>query len=153
MKKILVAVMAVMMTMGLMAQCPKDKSKCSANGAVGCQIKKECVYSPETRAMMKVDRIALVVKDLTEVERKSLVDFYVAHFFKVEKRKELANPMTREECIKECNAELRRVLGDERYIQYLEILFSVLLKFVNTNYQNHHTHLSKTYRWDFFLFL
>ena len=120
MKKILVAVMAVMMTMGLMAQCPKDKSKCSANGAVGCQIKKECVYSPETRAMMKVDRIALVVKDLTEVERKSLVDFYVAHFFKVEKRKEQANPMTREECIKECNAELRKVLGDERYIQYLE---------------------------------
>ena len=122
MKKILVAVMAVMMTMGLMAQCPKDKSKCSANGAVGCQIKKECVYSSETRAMMKVDRIALVVKDLTEVERKSLVDFYVAHFFKVEKRKEQANPMTREECIKECNAELRKVLGDERYIQYLETM-------------------------------
>ena len=33
----------------------------------------------------------------------------------------------------------------------IEILFSVLLKFVNTNYQNHHTHLSKTYRWGFLL--
>ena len=120
MKKILVAVMAVMMTMSMMAQCPKDKSGCPMQGAEGCKIKKECVYTPETRAMMNVDRIARVVKDLTEAERKSLVDFYVAHFFKVEKRKETANPMTREECIKECNAELRKVLGDERYIQYLE---------------------------------
>ena len=31
-----------------------------------------------------------------------------------------SNPMTREECKNECNAALRKVLGDERYIQYLE---------------------------------
>ena len=51
MKKILVAVMAVMMTMGLMAQCPQQKT-CNAQQAVQCQEKKECakrecVYSPE----------------------------------------------------------------------------------------------------------
>ena len=30
--------------------------------------------------------------------------------------------MTREECRNECNAELRRVLGDDRYIKYLEMV-------------------------------
>ena len=43
MKKILVAVMAVMMTMGMMAQCPQQKTGCSAQQAAGCQVKKECV--------------------------------------------------------------------------------------------------------------
>jgi hypothetical protein len=124
MKKILAAVMAVMMTMGLMAQCPQQKT-CSAEKATTCEVKKECakadcVYSPETRAMMQVDRIARVVKDLTGKERQELVDFYVSHFVKFEKRKESANPMTREECKAECNAALRKVLGDDRYIQYLE---------------------------------
>lgn len=126
MKKILVAVMAVMMTMGLMAQCPQQKT-CNAQQAVQCQEKKECakrecVYSPETRAMMQVDRIGRVVKDLTGAERQQLVEFYKAHYIKCDKRKETANPMTKEECRKECNAELRRVLGDERYIQYLETM-------------------------------
>jgi hypothetical protein len=60
------------------------------------------------------------VKDLTGKERQELVDFYVSHFVKFEKRKESANPMTREECKAECNAALRKVLGDDRYIQYLE---------------------------------
>ena len=125
MKKILVAVMAVMMTMGLMAQCSQEKAACTAQKAETCQVKKDCVnrdcvYSPETRAMMQVDRIARVIKDLTGKERQELVDFYKSHFVKVEKRKETANPMTREECKNECNAALRKVLGDERYIQYLE---------------------------------
>ncbi len=125
MKKILVAVMAVMMTMGLMAQCPKGNTECTAPKAGTCEVKKECVktdcvYSPETRAMMHVDRIARVVKDLTGKERQELVSFYTSHFIKVDKRKETANPMTKEECKKECNAALRKVLGDERYIQYLE---------------------------------
>ena len=124
MKKILTAVMALMMTMGLMAQCPQQKT-CNAQQAVQCQEKKECakrecVYSPETRAMMQVDRIGRVVKDLTGAEIQQLVEFYKAHYIKCDKRKETANPMTKEECRKECNAELRRVLGDERYIQYLE---------------------------------
>ena len=30
--------------------------------------------------------------------------------------------MTKEECRKECDAELRKVLGDDRYIQYLETM-------------------------------
>jgi hypothetical protein len=125
MKKILVAVMAVMMTMGLMAQCPQQKTTCNASQEGKCEVKKECVkadcvYSPETRAMMQVDRLARVVKDLTGKERQELVDFYVSHFVKFEKRKESANPMTREECKAECNAALRKVLGDDRYIQYLE---------------------------------
>lgn len=125
MKKILVAVMAVMMTMGLMAQCPQQKTTCNASQEGKCEVKKECVkadcvYSPETRAMMQVDRLARVIKDLTGKERQELVDFYTSHFVKVEKRKETANPMTREECKKECQAALRKVLGDDRYIQYLE---------------------------------
>ena len=83
MKKILVAVMAVMMTMGMMAQCPQQKT-CNAQQAVQCQEKKECakrecVYSPETRAMMQVDRIGRVVKDSTGAERQQLVEFYKAH--------------------------------------------------------------------------
>ena len=122
MKKILVAVMAVMMTMGLMAQCPQQKTSCSVEKAGGCQVKKECVnhqcvYSPETRAMMQVDRLARVITDLTEKEREQLLDFYKAYYFKCEKRKETANPMTREECRKECDGELRKIIGDERYIQ------------------------------------
>ena len=125
MKKILVALMAVMMTMGMMAQCPQQKTTCNASQEGKCEVKKECVkadcvYSPETRAMMQVDRLARVVKDLTGKERQELVDFYVSHFVKFEKRKESANPMTREECKAECNAALRKVLGDDRYIQYLE---------------------------------
>ena len=43
MKKILVAVMAVMMTMGLMAQCPQERTGCSAQQVEGCQVRKECV--------------------------------------------------------------------------------------------------------------
>lgn len=126
MKKILLAVMAVMMTMGLMAQCPQ-KSGCLAEKNEGCQIKKECVkphcvFSPETRAMMQVDRIAHVVKDLTAEERKQLLDFYKAHYIKCEKSKETANPMCKEECRKECDAELRKVIGDDRYIKYLEAM-------------------------------
>ena len=127
MKKILVALMAVMMTMGLVAQCPQQRTGCSAEKAEGCQVKKECVkhqcvYSPETRAMMQVDRLARVVKDLTGSEREQLVAFYKSHYIKCEKRKETANPMTKEECRKECDAELRKVLGDDRYIQYLETM-------------------------------
>lgn len=127
MKKILVAVMAVMMTMGLAAQCLQQKTGCSAEKAEGCQVKKECVkhqcvYSPETRAMMQVDRLARVIKDLTGAEREQLLTFYKSHYTKCEKRKESANPMTKEECRNECNAELRKVLGDDRYIQYLETM-------------------------------
>lgn len=126
MKKILLAVMAVMMTVSMVAQCPKQKEACS-KPVERCKVDKRdckrmraCVYSYETRAMMRVDRISAVVNDLTETERKSLIDFYKAHFLKVEKSKETANPMSKEECRKECDAELRKVLGDERYIQYLE---------------------------------
>jgi hypothetical protein len=126
MKKILVALMAVMMTMGLMAQCPQQKT-CASQQAGQCQVKKECVkrncvYSPETRAMMQVDRLSRVIKDLTGTEREQLLAFYKAHYTKCEKRKETANPMTKEECRNECNAELRKVLGDDRYIQYLETM-------------------------------
>lgn len=127
MKKILVAVMAIMMTMGMMAQCPQQKTGCTKQQVGSCQVKKECVkhecvYSPETRAMMKVDRLARVIKDLTGSEREQLVAFYKLHYIKCEKRKESANPMTKEECRKECDAELRKVLGDDRYIQYLETM-------------------------------
>ena len=62
MKKILVAVVAVFMTMGLMAQCPQQKTGCTTQHAGQCQVKKEC------------------------------------------------------------DAELRKVLGDDRYIQYLETM-------------------------------
>ena len=125
MKKILLAVMAVMMTMGLMAQCPQQKTGCSAEKAEGC--KKECVkyegvYSPETRAMMQVDCIARIVKDLTSAEREQLLVFYKAHYTKCEKGNETATPMSREECRKACDAELRKVIGDDRYIQYLEAI-------------------------------
>lgn len=125
MKKILVAVMAAMMTMGLMAQCPHQKPGCSTEKTEGCQVRKECVkyepvYSPETRAMMHLDRIARIVKDLTGAEREQLLAFYKAHYIKCDKLKETANPMSREECRKECDAELRKVIGDDRYIQYLE---------------------------------
>lgn len=127
MKKILVALMAVMMTMGMMAQCPQQKTGCPAKAAEGCQVKKECVkhqcvYSPETRAMMQVDRLSRVIKDLTGKEREQLLSFYKSHYTKCDKRKETANPMTKDECKKECDAELRKVLGDERYIQYLETM-------------------------------
>ncbi len=122
MKKILLAVMAVMMTMGMMAQCPHQKEGCKAGQTEGCQVKKECVYSPETRAMMQVDRLARVIKDLTSAEREQLLTFYKSHYMKCEKRKETANPMTKEECRKECDAELRKVLGDDRYILYLETM-------------------------------
>ena len=127
MKKILVAVMAVMMTMGMMAQCPQQKTGCTSQQAGQCQVKKECVkhecvYSPETRAMMQVDRLSRVIKDLTGAEREQLLAFYKSHYIKCEKRKETANPMTKEECRKECDAELRKVLGDDRYIQYLETM-------------------------------
>ena len=127
MKKILVAVMAVMMTMGLVAQCPQQKTGCSAEKAETCQVKKECVkhqcvYSPETRAMMQVDRLSRIIKDLTGKEREQLLAFYKSHYIKCDKRKETANPMTKEECRNECNAELRKVLGDDRYIQYLETM-------------------------------
>ena len=40
MKKILVAVMAVMMTMGMMAQCPQQKTGCTSQHAGQCQVKK-----------------------------------------------------------------------------------------------------------------
>ena len=122
MKKILLAVMAVMMTMGMMAQCPHQKEGCKAGQTEGYQVKKECVYSPETRAMMQVDRLARVIKDLTGAEREQLLTFYKSHYMKCEKRKETANPMTKEECRKECDAELRKVLGDDRYILYLETM-------------------------------
>ena len=122
MKKILVAVVAVFMTMGLMAQCPQQKTGCTTQHAGQCQVKKECVYSPETRAMMQVDRLSRVIKDLTGAEREQLLAFYKSHYIKCEKRKETANPMTKEECRKECDAELRKVLGDDRYIQYLETM-------------------------------
>ena len=122
MKKILVAVVAVFMTMGLMAQCPQQKTGCTTQHAGQCQVKKECVYSPETRAMMQVDRLSRVIKDLTGVEREQLLAFYKSHYIKCEKRKETANPMKKEECRKECDAELRKVLGDDRYIQYLETM-------------------------------
>lgn len=127
MKKILFAVVAVIMTMGVMAQCPQQKASCSAQHAGQCQVKKECtkhecVYSPETRAMMQVDRLSRVIKDLTGAEREQLLAFYKSHYIKCEKRKETANPMTKEECRKECDAELRKVLGDDRYIQYLETM-------------------------------
>ena len=122
MKKILVAVVAVFMTMGLMAQCPQQKTGCTTQHAGQCQVKKECVYSPETRAMMQVDRLSRVIKDLTGVEREQLLAFYKSHYIKCEKRKETSNPMTKEECRKECDAELRKVLGDDRYIQYLETM-------------------------------
>ncbi len=122
MKKILVAVMAVMMTMGLVAQCPQQKT-CVSQQAGQCQkecVKRSCVYSPETRAMMQVDRLSRVIKDLTGAEKEQLLAFYKAHYIKCEKMKESGTPMTREACINDCNAELRRVLGDDRYIQYLE---------------------------------
>ena len=122
MKKILVAVVAVFMTMGLMAQCPQQKTGCTTQHAGQCQVKKECVYSPETRAMMQVDRLSRVIKDLTGAEREQLLAFYKSHYIKCEKRKETANPMTKEECRNECDAELRKVLGDDRYIQYLETM-------------------------------
>lgn len=127
MKKILFAVVAVIMTMSVMAQCPQQKASCSAQHAGQCQVKKECtkhecVYSPETRAMMQVDRLSRVIKDLTGAEREQLLAFYKSHYIKCEKRKETANPMTKEECRKECDAELRKVLGDDRYIQYLEVM-------------------------------
>ena len=127
MKKILVALMAIFMTMGLMAQCPQQKTGCSAQQAAGCQVKKECVkrqcvYSPETRAMMAVDRLSHMIKDLTSAEREQLLTFYKAHYTKCEERKASANPMTKEECRNERNAELRRVLGDDRYIKYLEMV-------------------------------
>ena len=122
MKKILVAVVAVFMTMGLMAQCPQQKTGCTTQHAGQCQVKKECVYSPKTRAMMQVDRLSRVIKDLTGAEREQLLAFYKSHYIKCEKRKETANPMTKEECRKECDAELRKVLGDDRYIQYLETM-------------------------------
>ena len=127
MKKILFAVVAVIMTMGVMAQCPQQKASCSAQHAGQCQVKKECtkhecVYSPETRAMMQVDRLSRVIKDLTGAEREQLLAFYKSHYIKCEKRKKTANPMTKEECRKECDAELRKVLGDDRYIQYLEAM-------------------------------
>ena len=122
MKKILVAVVAVFMTMGLMAQCPQQKTGCTTQHAGQCQVKKECVYSPETRAMMQVDRLSRVIKDLTGAEREQLLAFYKSHYIKCEKRKETVNPMTKEECRKECDAELRKVLGDDRYIQYLETM-------------------------------
>ena len=122
MKKILVAVVAVFMTMGLMAQWPQQKTGCTTQHAGQCQVKKECVYSPETRAMMQVDRLSRVIKDLTGAEREQLLAFYKSHYIKCEKRKETANPMTKEECRKECDAELRKVLGDDRYIQYLETM-------------------------------
>ena len=122
MKKILVAVVAVFMTMGLMAQCPQQKTGCTTQHVGQCQVKKECVYSPETRAMMQVDRLSRVIKDLTGAEREQLLAFYKSHYIKCEKRKETANPMTKEECRKECDAELRKVLGDDRYIQYLETM-------------------------------
>ena len=122
MKKILVAVVAVFMTMGLMAQWPQQKTGCTTQHAGQCQVKKECVYSPETRAMLQVDRLSRVIKDLTGVEREQLLAFYKSHYIKCEKRKETANPMTKEECRKECDAELRKVLGDDRYIQYLETM-------------------------------
>ena len=91
MKKILVALMAVMMTMGLMAQCPQQKT-CASQQVGQCQVKKECVkrncvYSPETRAMMQVDRLSRVIKDLTGAEREQLLAFYKAHYTKCEKRK------------------------------------------------------------------
>jgi hypothetical protein len=129
MKKIFLALVAVMMTMGLMAQCPQKKEACQMKQQ--CQrtctqqspkCERVCVYSPETRAMMRVDRIALVVKDLTAKEREQLISFYTAHYIKCDKRKETANPMTKEECRNECNAELRKVLGDDRYIAFLETM-------------------------------
>ena len=122
MKKIFVALMAVMMTMGLMAQCPQQKQGCTAQQAGQCQVKKECVYSVETRAMMQVDRLSRVIKDLTSTEREQLLSFYKSHYTKCDNRKAAANPMTKEECRNECNAELRKVLGDDRYIQYLETM-------------------------------
>ena len=124
MKKILVAVMAVMMTMGLMAQCPQQKT-CTSQQVGQCQkecVKRSCVYSPETRAMMQVDRLSRIIKDLTSAEREQLLSFYKSHYTKCDKRKVTANPMTKEECRNECNAELRKILGDDRYIQYLEIM-------------------------------
>ena len=133
MKKIFLALVAVMMTCSLMAQCPQKKEGCQpqqkcqqtcSQQAQRPKCEKVCVYSPETRAMMKVDRIALVVKDLTGKEREQLISFYTAHYIKCEKRKETANPMTKEECRNECNAELRKVLGDERYIKFLETIKS-----------------------------
>ena len=120
MKKILVALMAVMMTMGLMAQCPQQKT-CTSQQAGQCQkecVKRSCVYSPETCAMMQVDRLARVIKDLTTAEREQLLAFYKTYYEKCKS----ANQMTKGECRSECNAELRRVLGDERYIKYLETM-------------------------------
>lgn len=125
MKKSLLVVMAIMMTMGLMAQCPKINAGCPVQqGKVGCPVKKECVqkcvYSPETRAMMQVDRISRVVEDLTKGEREQLVKFYTAHYAKCQELKAANTPMNVTECREICNAELRKVIGDERYIKYLE---------------------------------
>lgn len=134
MKKIFLALVAVMTTIALMAQCPQKKEgefkpECKQKCQHTCtqqtsfpKCDKMCVYSPETRAMMRVDRLALVIKDLTAKEREQLISFYTAHFIKCEKRKESANPMTKEECRNECNAELRKVLGDDRYIAFLEAM-------------------------------
>lgn len=122
MKKVFLALVAVLVSATMFAQCPQKKEGCQAQLQCKQQCERMCVYSPETRAMMQVDRIARVVKDLTAEERTQLVEFYKAQYIKCEKRKETANPMTKEECRKELDAELRRVLGDERYIQYLEAM-------------------------------
>ena len=118
------SLMAIVMTMGVMAQCPHTKEVCPAKTKceqTKCeQQKRVCVYSAETRAMMQVDRIAFVVKDLTDSERQQLLDFYKTQFAKCNKENEGCCKASREECKKACDAELRRVLGDERYIKYLE---------------------------------
>lgn len=114
MKKILLAVMAIFMTMGVFAQCPQQQDgECKREH-------RECVYSPETRAMMRVDCIARAVKDLTNSERNQLVEFYRNHYVKCAERKASGDPMSKEECRTECNAALRKVLGDERYIKFWE---------------------------------
>ena len=106
------------MTMGLMAQCPQKQEGCQTQCKQTCE--KKCVYSPETRAMMHLDRISQVVTNLTTEERTKLLDFFKKHYTECEARKFTANPMTKEECRKVCAAELRKVIGDDRYIQYLE---------------------------------
>lgn len=125
MKKSLLVVMAIMMTMGLMAQCPQQRGVCPLQQAGNSQAKKECVqnrcvYSPETRAMMQVDRVARLVEDLTKGEREQLLKFYTAHYAKCQELKAANTPMNVTECREICNAELRKVIGDERYIKYLE---------------------------------
>lgn len=113
MKKIMLAVMALVISLGINSQTPTQNT--GREHGKRCQLENASANSPVLKATMRVNKIAEAV-EITDNERVQLTELFVNHFNEINNNAEVDKQAMRTKL----RNGIVEIIGQEKYDKYRE---------------------------------